>query len=262
MERYEQAAKLLSEGLDSARRSQPEGHPSIRTFSFVLSMAYSGQGRYVEAERFFHDTLELFRRELGDSHGDTLAHMGNMAVYLYLPLGRYSEAEALLTEMLGVYRRTLPERHAWIPGTMKDLAEVYSLQGRQDEAERLGVEALGRLRDTLGNDHSVSIQAMITLAAIYTSQGRYPEGERLAMEAVEASREQKREEETLASMYVLARIYAARNERTRALEHLRQVVDGGWAQARLFHHREFANLRGDPAFEAMVAEVKKRIEKV
>ncbi len=43
------------------------------------------------------------------------------------------------------------------------------------------------------------------------------------------------------------------------MDHLRRAVDLGWAELDVLTNPTLDSLRGDPEFEAIVAEVKKRI---
>ena len=51
---------------------------------------------------------------------------------------------------------------------------------------------------------------------------------------------------------------AALGERDRALDHLRKAVGLGWAERGIVRDTVLDSLRGDPGFDALVAEVRKR----
>jgi hypothetical protein len=59
--------------------------------------------------------------------------------------------------------------------------------------------------------------------------------------------------------YNLACLSAKAGERDRALDRLREALDHGFAWGIIFDDPDLAGLRGDPMFEAMVAEVRRRI---
>ena len=55
--------------------------------------------------------------------------------------------------------------------------------------------------------------------------------------------------------------FGARGERDLALKHLRQALERGFSSAWSVHDPIFDSLREDPEFQAIVAEVEKRIAK-
>ena len=61
-------------------------------------------------------------------------------------------------------------------------------------------------------------------------------------------------------LYNLACLDALEGDRETALERLRQAAAAGWARARIFDNPDLHSLRGDPRFEALVAEVAERLE--
>ena len=62
------------------------------------------------------------------------------------------------------------------------------------------------------------------------------------------------------SLYDLACLSALRSESERALDWLRQAVGSGYTNAdQMMEDSDLESLRGDPEFEAIVAEVKQRI---
>ena len=59
--------------------------------------------------------------------------------------------------------------------------------------------------------------------------------------------------------YYQASYWASLGDREKALQYLRQAIDLGLIGELVVHDPDLASLRGDPEFEAIVAEVKKRI---
>jgi tetratricopeptide (TPR) repeat protein len=68
-------------------------------------------------------------------------------------------------------------------------------------------------------------------------------------------------EETLFGTYNIACYWAYRGDYKRALYHLRRSVELGYASHWIQEDQSFAPLHGNPEFEAIVAEVKKRLAK-
>ena len=137
-------------------------------------------------------------------------------------LERYTEAEALLREALGQFRRVLGEDHRMTVGTMANLGNVISDQGRYAEAEALLREALDKERRLLGED--------------------YPD--------------------TISTLYSLGCVAALRGDRRAALDWLGQAVARGYSTAdKMAQDTHLKRLRGDPAFEALVARARNNSDK-
>jgi hypothetical protein len=61
-------------------------------------------------------------------------------------------------------------------------------------------------------------------------------------------------------LYNLACLDALEGNEETALERLREAIDTGWATTRILDDPDLDSLRGDPRFEAVVADVKGRLE--
>ena len=110
--------------------------------------------------------------------------------------------------------------------------------------------------------HPDTLSSMNHLALLYWKQGRYDEAESLYLETVEIRRRVLGEShpDTLWSVYNLGCVAALRGDREQALDWLRKAVDSGFTAADwMTKDPDLASLHGDPEFEAIVAEVKKRI---
>jgi tetratricopeptide (TPR) repeat protein len=61
-------------------------------------------------------------------------------------------------------------------------------------------------------------------------------------------------------LYNLACLDALEGNEETALERLREAIAAGWATTRILDDPDLDSLRGDPRFEALVAEVRERLE--
>ena len=87
------------------------------------------EGRLAEAEPYWREALEKFRRTLGEEHPDTLVSIGNMGSLLR-DQGRLAEAEPFHSEALEKRRRTLGEEH---PETLGSASLMVRLKLDQDQ---------------------------------------------------------------------------------------------------------------------------------
>ena len=105
---------------------------------------------------------------------------------------------------------------------------------------------------------------MNNLAAVYESQGRYAEVEKLHKETLEIERRVLGQDhpDTIRSMVNLACVAALRGDREQALDWLTQMVDHGWKDADQIAKDDYLkSLRGDSAFEALVARARENAAK-
>ena len=142
------------------------------------------------------------------------------------------------------------------------LRVVITATAQYAEAKKLYLETLETQKRVLGDDHPGTLRSMSNLANLYSSQGRYDEAEPLHRETLEIRRRVLGQDhpDRAASLYNLACLEAVRGVRAEALDWLRQAVDAGYAKADwMAKDSDLESLHGDPEFEAIVAEVKKRI---
>jgi non-specific serine/threonine protein kinase/serine/threonine-protein kinase len=258
--RFADAEKLLLETLDHQRRVLGPDHPDTLRSMFRLAKVYDNQERHDEGEELHRETLEAQRRVLGVEHEDTLRTMNEMAGHLW-GQRRYGEAEKLWSETLDISRRTLGEDHSLSLWLMNNLALVYAGQDRHDEAEKLWNETLDISRQAQGHDHWTTLLAMSNLAGAYARHGRYGEARMLHREYLETVKRLlgDRHPETAKALYNLACLEALRGDRDKAMDWLHQASDAGFANAdHMIKDPDLSFLHGDPEFEAIAAEVKRR----
>jgi tetratricopeptide (TPR) repeat protein len=177
------------------------------------------EGRLAEAEPYWREALEKFRRTLGEEHPYTLVSIGNMGSLLR-EQGRLSEAEPFHSEALEKRRRTLGEEHPQTITSINNMGVLLRDQGRLAEAEPYLREALEKRRRTLGEEHPDTLVSIGNMGSLLRDQGRLAEAEPFAREALEKYRRTLGEEhpQTLASVSALARLRVAQGQSREALD--------------------------------------------
>jgi non-specific serine/threonine protein kinase/serine/threonine-protein kinase len=143
------------------------------------------------------------------------------------------------------------------------LGAVYKNLGLPTEAVALQERALETRRRVLGDDHPSTLYEIRTLPILYMAQGRYEVAEPLLFEALESHRRVLggKHPGTSRVLYNLACVGAKRGDRGEALERLRDSLDawhGIASESSLASDPDLESLRGDPEFEAILAEVEER----
>ena len=134
-----------------------------------MGLLLQSQGKLTEAELYYREAIEGYRRVFGDDGG--LPPRGNLALLL-VELGRAVEAEQLPGETVVVARRTQGAAH-WLHGNFlgKHGRTLAALQ-RFDDAESALLEAQGILQTALGDEHEQTTRVVGYLADLYDDWGR------------------------------------------------------------------------------------------
>ena len=212
-ERFPEAERLLGEVAATLARVAGADHPATLMAKDLLASVYIALKRPGEARRVLEEVYDARRRVLGPDHMDTLGSGLGLANVARLE-GQFAQAESLFRETLAAQERVLGADHRDAMATRASLATMLSNSGRFDEAERLWRDTLGRMQRTLGTGHPDTADCLVGLAAVETH----------------------------------------RNHPDAALRLLAQAVRANplWG-AKLAAEPEFAALKGNPAFERLVA---------
>ena len=256
--RYPEEERLRDRIIAVERRTLGPGHPVTLLSTCDLATTYWLMRRQKEAEALFVPVLEGQRRALGDDHPETMKTMHMLANVEY-NLGRFGESEKLFRESLERERRVLGEDHPETASTTNDFATMYDVQGRYAEAEPLYRDAYARHRRVLGEDHLRTLQSKTNLANMASVQGRFAEAETMLEDALDRERRLLGEDhsETINTLYNLACLSARRGDRAAAIDWLGRSVTHGWSHAdQIAADEDLKPLRGDPAFEALIAQAR------
>lgn len=116
-------------------------------------------------------------------------------------------------------------------------------------------------RRALGDEHPDLARDLAGLGLIRANTGDLTGGRRLFAQA-QALREKAYGPghfQVQVDLYNLACLTVADGARDEALDQLRRLVASGWAGRVIFEDRDLDSLRGDPEFEAIVDEVRRRL---
>ncbi len=227
-----------------------------------LANSYLLMGRYQQAAPLARRALEVRSRALGADHPLTLESMTTLAK-TNLRLGDHAEAERLLSEVVSADHRVLGPSHLITLNDSSELAVIYFVEGKLDEAEKLYRETLEAARRTLGDDHPLASNIAIRLGDTYARQGRFSEQQKVHLEVL-ASEERARgttSPDRIRVLYALAIAATREGDADKAIGWLRQFMELGMLPdlaKELPDESEFESLHGDPRFEVIAAEAKKR----
>jgi eukaryotic-like serine/threonine-protein kinase len=254
--RYAEAEKLDREVVEKRQRVLGPEHPDTLGSMGNLASALDDQGRYAEAEKLHRAVLEVERRTLGPEHPITLMGMNNLAASLN-GQERHAEAAEIQREVAQARRRVLGPVHPLTLSALGNLATSLAHQGRFAEAESLLREALEGQRRALAPGHADTLETMGSLAWVLARRGRFPEADGLLHEVLEAQQGSGKEQGN--TLYLFACSAALRGDRAAALGWLGRALSGKPSAELLSSvegSEELASLRGDPAFQALLAQAR------
>jgi len=252
--------RALEQGLDDLARVDPK-HPAVDvTRAYVAGSA----GRNVEAAGLF--TRVLAREDLSPAlrarvhalrgyhevyRGGHAAALADLEQALRLSPAS-AEIFARLTEALlqaGRLQDALVRAQQAValapldPRTLVGVSMVFKDLGRPAE----GVPYAARACELARTGNVCAVYALTLHLAGRTT------------EALEAAKQAEALPEDLGGLYNLACYWAVAGHRVEALRYLRRALDLGYTFAFIERDPDLASLHGDPEFEAIVAEVKKRL---
>ncbi len=254
------AATAGEDALPRARRIMGDAAEVTTNVMGILTDAYLKQGRYDEAEKLASACVDNLRQALGPDHAQTLMCTLSLA-NVYFRQQRYADAVQLRRDVLAARRRTVGEDHPLFVVALAKLAYDLSSAGEYNEAEKLAGSCVDRLRQALGPDDARTLVCMDALTDVYLRQQRYADAERLRRDVLAAKRRTLGESdpEVADRMYNLACTTALQGKRDESLAWLRQSVEHGYANADwMTKDTDLTSLHGDPRFEALVAEARKK----
>ena len=153
----------------------------------ILASAYMGQGRDVEAEALYQESLATRKCLLGADDKLTLVTAANLGCVL-TNQAKDSESEAVYRDTLERRRRVLGPVHENTLSVASNLAGALVNQGKYDGAETLVRATLVTQRRVLGDGHYQTLETCTVLTALLTSTGRHGEAEELCQGALAQSK--------------------------------------------------------------------------
>jgi len=269
------------------RRVLGAEHRETLVATDLVAMIYGRRGDLDRAESLYREGLEISRRALGEENRSTLRTRFNLAV-LYGESGRYEEAEHEYLRTMESWERQFGSSSALVVMGSHNLGLTYHLQGRYEQAEAYIRRALEASLRSLGEDAPETVGRKRILAATLSRKGDFAEAESLFVESLEVARRNDDAAGKARSHLGLAQLHALRGDATRAgshfkyaLEHvddiggpydhsqlaayyvftgnhemamraLKKAVEAGYPRCHIASNPDFAPLRDNPEFDALV----------
>jgi eukaryotic-like serine/threonine-protein kinase len=257
---YGEAEALDRQALDGQRRVLgPKSLNTLRAMS-NLATAYMKEGKFADAEKLYLQTLAIENEVLGPDNIDRVRSMNDLAD-IYMDEEKYAQAETLLSVALAIDERVDGPDHPDTLVTMLNLGNAELYQGKTAQSEKLHAQAFETAKRVLGPGHPRTLTAMVALGNDYMEEGKYNAAEALDLQALEiAKRVQGPDDVVTATIkYNMACLKAHLGDKNGAIALLTDAVDHGFLPGDdlgIETDSDFASLRGDPRFTALVAHAK------
>ena len=238
----------------------PEAAETESTLAYIFSI----QGRFDEAVALDEHSLAVARGHLSEDDPGLLDHRSRLAYYM-LKSGKADprETERIFRELVASYRAKLGAANPKTLTATNGLAAVLAKQGRFAEEEPLLRQALDDARQELPPEHPRMLDVLNNLAATLINMGDLDNAVPVLMESIAINQRIEGAQSPRAAMakYNLACVKARRGDKDSAMVLLTDALDHGLipdAALEMETEEDFASLRGEPRFAALVAATKRR----
>jgi serine/threonine-protein kinase len=180
--RYEDAERLIREGLAMIKRHRPATHPSIASATTALGQVLENRGAYDQAIPILEEAIRLdsISRAAPSVRSASLTELANTHFYA----GHYAISDSINRQVLAMDRELYGPRHPHVADDLINLGAIQFQWGHYGEAERLDRQALEIERAWYGDNHPETASAMTILARALVVQDSSREAAQLLQHAL------------------------------------------------------------------------------
>jgi eukaryotic-like serine/threonine-protein kinase len=296
---YDRALTSLDRARAIAERADGPDSLSAAGVIFNQGILYRDLGKTERSIELSRRCLEIRERQLGPDHtgvgwaacvlgldheflGDRetasrlqeRAPLGDHSYAVSLPLwrlavlrsaeGDYEEARRLLDRVLEIHRGPLGGDHPDFVPILRSHAYLLRREGDVAAAGRAHLEELALAERVYGAEHAEYAMALYGTAHHEYSVGNLDEAWRIWEQCRDVLERAlgPRAKRLGSTYYSFACLAAIQERRDVALEMLGRALDcDGWVWRGILEDSDLDSLRGDPEFEALMDEVRRRVEK-
>ena len=180
--RFEDAEKLIRQGLALATATLPPGDPGIISATAALGRVLQERGSYAAAIPVLADVVHMDEAAHA-SPGDIAASISALAdAHFYA--GHRDASDSLNRIVLVAYESLYGKRHPLVSDILVNLGATEQERGNYVSAERYNRQALAITRDYYGPTHFETASKLTLLGRALLFQNRFPEADSLLREAL------------------------------------------------------------------------------
>jgi tetratricopeptide (TPR) repeat protein len=143
--RQSQYGKAEAQFLEALRKSRESGESQSVALTLTdLACLYQREDRYLEAERFFRQALEIDQKLLSADDSELAAAYSNLGA-IYQITGKYDLAAPLHERALAIHEKRFGSNNAAVALDLANIGALKHLQARYSESESNYCRAIGIL---------------------------------------------------------------------------------------------------------------------
>ena len=260
--RWAEAEPLYREVVSTEQRIVGADNPQVTFAMANLAALLTIEGRLEEGEKIYRDVLAIRLRSVGPENPGTLLAQVDVSDLLQKQ-GRNPEAEQMQRDTLAVQLRVLGPEHPNTLVSQAHLAGILMAEKKYAEAEQIARESYQVELKALGQQNPVTLNTMRKLGRAMAYTDRYPEARKLFLDLINTQNQSGGKGNRWSAWYGLACVAMAANRPDDALQYLREAIDRGYKNTdRLITDDDLKNLRANPRFQQLIAELRRPPEKV
>jgi serine/threonine protein kinase len=255
--RLAEAEPLYREILTTSERVLGSQHRSTVGAMENLANILVDEGHLAEGEKLNREVLPILVRTLGPDHTTTLIAQLNLALVLEKE-GHVRDAERIQRETLAAEIRVHGPENPDTLSTQTDLAETLLRERRYADTEKLARDTFAIQRRTLGPLHPDTLETLQQLGTAMAYRHHYTEASKLFLDVIEEGNNSSSQGNRSSAWYRFASMAAEARHPDDALQYLKEAINRGFNNAdHLLADDNLKNLRGNPDFQQLVADLKR-----
>lgn len=220
------AVDVFEKELQLIRDEYGDESKEVADASYSLAWALYRSEKYDEAHKASENALKTYRERLG-KEDVKVAHTLRVQGHIGKATDNLDEAVSSYEEALAIYQGAGQESNDNAVATMKDLANLYSLQKRNGKAREMLEQAVEKREVQFGTKSIEAAKSLSELAWFHRLQGDLVTAERLYEESLERAEEiaKKNPPEISSILTGLAAVYREQGKKDKARESLNRNLN-------------------------------------
>jgi serine/threonine protein kinase/tetratricopeptide (TPR) repeat protein len=224
-----------------------------------MAVALMDLGDYAVARDRLKKALEIQLAHYGPEHPEvahTLKNLGDAC----LNLKDYDYAREYYERSIAMAEKVFGPDHRDVATALQGFGKLLTNTGELEAARSAIERAIAIQEATLGPNHLDFASSLSDLAYLFYITGDHASARRNYLRALEIQEGQlpTTNPELRNNCYNMACLTALQGDRQKALNYLREAVDGGFDNPVIAEDPDLAPLHGDPEYENLVHRVKQR----
>jgi tetratricopeptide (TPR) repeat protein len=245
---------LCKRALAISERVFGPDHPQTADSLMCVANALDVRGDHEEALKYGERCVAIRETVYGPDHSQVALGLRVLGLW-NRSLGRYDKALAILERTLRIYEKSHGPNDSAVAFVLPHLGDVALDMGDHERARSSYERHLEICEDS---DKCATLHSVWGMARLFQLQGEVDKAAPLFEQALAFEKENSGED-SARFMYSRSVYHAIIGEHAEAIELLRKAIDLGIEVHWLPVDPNFHSLHGNPEFDAIVAEVKKRV---